>query len=488
MVAFWRVDAAHPPTSRPGHAPVSAPADPAGQDLAFRDLFAPELWRRLVALGEPVEIPAGSVLLHRGEPSDALYAIEEGAVEVIDGRSSPETVLDVLGPGHALGDMAFMDQGPAAADVRARVHSTAVRWGREALETQLDADPELASAFFRALSRSLVGRMRVVLSAAVVGGFGVAAPPPRDRGDPLDLDRVAYGLAVDLLDPLAYAGSAEEEHRADQLSAALTATCRWFTVAGEAARAAGVGDRLHALLAEVLSSSATTSAMLARADGSLAGPELFRHVLGGAPSGLDPAGLLFDRALLKLPTFRGWRWRDAAMAEVLDEALPSRAARVLSVSLTGAPISQPQLSVLRGRGGHVTSVLLARRIETGNSPPEITRSTVMADLPSLLRGAGPQVGARHHAVVVDRVTDVVPDEVLRALLGWARKQLTPDGVLVVGHAVPADDTTLLDHLLRWPSLPRRAPSVIALLPRAGAHRVLTPHDDEAGGLITWRQA
>ena len=55
-----------------------------------------------------------------------------------------------------------------------------------------------------------------------------------------------------------------------------------------------------------------------------------------------------------------------------------------------------------------------------------------------------------------------------------------------GYVDPADDTTLLDHLLRWPSLPRRAPAIAALLPPHGAHTVHTPHDDEAGGLIHWR--
>ncbi len=465
---------------------MSTPAEDTAPSRAFRELFAADLWARLSAAGEAVELPAGTVLMHRGEVAPALYVIEEGAFEVVDGRSSPETVLDVVGPGHVLGDMSFVDGAPAAADVRARTHSRALRWEREALDARLAAEPDLAVGFYRAMSQTVVARSRLIMSAAVAGGFGAAVSPPRDRGEALDLDRVAYGLAVDLLDPLAFAGTPSEGSHTAALASALTAACRWFTVAGDGPRAAGVGKRLHALLSEVLSSSETTVAMLARGDGAIAGPELFRHVLSGQPAGRDAAGLLFDRALLQLPTFRGWRWRDATMAVALDEALPAHGARVLSVSLTGAPTSESQLAVLRGRGGHITSVLLGRRAGTAIMPAEVSRLTVMADLPSLLRGSGPPVGGLHHAVIVDRVSDVVPDEVLRALLGWARQQLTPDGHLVVGYALPADDTTLLDHLLRWPSLPRRAPAIAALLPPHGAHTVHTPHDDEAGGLIHWR--
>ena len=79
----------------------------------------------------------------------------------------------------------------------------------------------------------------------------------------------------------------------------------------------------------------------------------------------------------------------------------------------------------------------------------------------------------------------MPDEVLRSLLAWARLQLTHDGKLMVGHSFPADDIALLDHMLRWPSIPRRPAAVVALLPSGGSHSALIPHDDEAAGLVLW---
>ncbi len=464
---------------------MTATADSQTPEPTFRDLFAAEAWGRLSATAERMEVAAGTVLVRRGERSANLYVVMEGSFEVVDTRSSPETVLSVLGPGHVLGDMSFVDRAPAAAEVRAHDHASALRWERDALLTQLDSEPDLALLFYRSLASTVVARSRKVLSAAVAGGFG-AGGASRERFDALESDRIAEELAIELTDPLSEAGTVNAPHRAIELADALTGICRWFTVAGEDGRAAAVGARLRELLDAVLASSATTAAMLARQDGSPAGPTLFRHVLSGRPEGQDPAGALLDGALLELPTFRGWRWRDRTLADALADALPAQNARVLSVSLTGAPTSDAQLAMLRSRGGHITSVHLAPRPESGSPPPGITRTTVVADLPSLLRGSGPRVGEAHDAVLIDRVSDVVPDEVLRALLIWAQGQLRASGQLLVGHAIPADDVALLEHLLRWPSLPRRSASVVGLLPRGGQHTVLAPHDDEAAGLVLWR--
>ena len=483
MVAFARFPATHPPKLAGDARPVIAPVDSTVLVVSFRDFFPPEVWERLIATAERVEFSAGTVLMRRGDAGPSLHVIEEGTFEVVDARSSPETVLNVLGPGHVIGDMSFIDRAPASAEVRARSHVTCLVWQPALLMGQLDAEPDLALPFYRALATTVTARARTVMSAALAGGFGVSAPT-RERTEAADHDRVAYALAFDLLDLLAAGGSETSAQRAAYLAEALTATCRWFTVAGEAGR--GVGVRLRELLGEVLSSSATTAAMLARPEGSPAGPQLFRHVLSGRPEGRYPAGIRFDAALLQLPTFRGWRWRDQALAGALADALPPTGARVLGISLTGAPISEAQLAVLRARGGHVTSVQLGPRAEATESPPGITRTTVVADLPSLLRGTGPTVGGVHDAVLVDRVSDVLPDEVLRALLTWARSQLRDRGQLIVGHAIPSDDVELLDQLLRWPSLPRRTSAVVALLPRGGHPSTLAPGDDEAAGLITWR--
>lgn len=462
------------------------PADSTVLEFTFRELFDPGAWEALVAASELIDVPAGSVLMRRGELATPLYVVEEGTFEVVDARSSPETVLNLLGPGQVMGDMSFIDGAPVSAEVRARSHARCHRWALAELTALLDEQPALALFFYRALATTVVARSRTVMSAAVAGGFGTGQPL-RAVTDAAELDRVVEALAADLFGPLADAASEADPRAAIQIADALTATCRWFTVASETGGAAEAGERLRDRLAEVLASSSTTAAMLARVEGSPAGPALFRHVLEGRPAGRDVAGILLDAALLQLPTLRGWRWRDHALAGALAGALPAGGARVLGITLSGAPTSDAQVAVLRGRGGHVDAVQLAPSTQVHEPPPAgVTRNAYVVDLPSLLRGAGPKLGGPHHAVLIDRVCDVVPDEVLRALLAWARLQLNADGQLIVAHAIPADDVMLLDHLLRWPSLPRRPASLVSLLPRGGWHTTVAPLDDEAAGLVSWR--
>lgn len=458
---------------------MNTPPDSFSLGFTFQDLFDAEAWARLAALAEQVEVPEGAVLLHEGDRDAPLYVIARGSFEVVDTRGSPETVLSVLGPGAVLGDLSFIDQGPASAEVRARTAGACLRWEAAALVEHLEEDTEVALQFYRAIAATAVARSRTVLSAAVVGGFGAT----RSRPEGHEIERIADTLAEDLRHALAAA--AADPARIPGVFEALTATCHWF-VGAESGRAAQVGLQLREALAPELHAAATTAALLSRQEGVPAEPHLFRHILAGVPVGADRAGELLDAAMLELPTLRGWRWRDQALGRALHRLLPPTGAKVLQISLTGAPVSDGQVAVLQSRGGHVTSVHLVARPDLGVHTPGLSRTTVVADLPSLLRGVGLRLGGPHHVIIVDRVTDVVPDDVLASLLAWARVQLAPQGALLVGHALPSPDVDLLDHLLRWPSLPRRTAGLAAQLPRGGVTTVDAPLDDEAAGLLTWR--
>ena len=64
---------------------------------------------------EPIDVPAGHVLFHQGDPADRYYVIEQGAVDVVgDGR-----LVAKLGPGDAFGEIALLRRVPRTAMVRA---------------------------------------------------------------------------------------------------------------------------------------------------------------------------------------------------------------------------------------------------------------------------------------------------------------------------------------------------------------------------------
>lgn len=65
-------------------------------------------------------VPAGEVLFSEGEAGDLMYAVVEGTLHLsVGGR-----VVDEVGPGQIVGEMALIDQSPRSATVVAAVNTT----------------------------------------------------------------------------------------------------------------------------------------------------------------------------------------------------------------------------------------------------------------------------------------------------------------------------------------------------------------------------
>ena len=101
------------------------------EDLLASDLFAHVDEATLldcVARAEILEFKRGDVLVHEGGLPDALYVVVVGRVEVVLQRSNAETdVIDILGRGDCVGDMALLLNQPRSATVRALRDSRVVR-------------------------------------------------------------------------------------------------------------------------------------------------------------------------------------------------------------------------------------------------------------------------------------------------------------------------------------------------------------------------
>jgi hypothetical protein len=80
----------------------------------------------------PVELRAGDVLLHEGEPGDAFYAVARGELEVLQGGER----VRVCRRGDGVGEIALLRSVPRTATVRAL---------GDALVLALDAEPFLAA-------------------------------------------------------------------------------------------------------------------------------------------------------------------------------------------------------------------------------------------------------------------------------------------------------------------------------------------------------
>jgi CRP/FNR family cyclic AMP-dependent transcriptional regulator len=66
--------------------------------------------------GETTKIPPGQTFFSEGEPGDLMYVVESGEADVIlNGK-----VIETIGPGGIVGEMALIDAQPRSATVIAR--------------------------------------------------------------------------------------------------------------------------------------------------------------------------------------------------------------------------------------------------------------------------------------------------------------------------------------------------------------------------------
>jgi uncharacterized protein len=75
--------------------------------------------RRLIASSILEEHPAGTALIHAGEEGTRMYVVLEGELEVSKGSSADRLILNRLGPGQVIGEVALVARVVRSADVTA---------------------------------------------------------------------------------------------------------------------------------------------------------------------------------------------------------------------------------------------------------------------------------------------------------------------------------------------------------------------------------
>jgi CRP-like cAMP-binding protein len=108
---------------------------------------------------EAVVLDAGATLLQEGVPAAHLFLIVAGAVAVqVDGRGGPVEVAR-CGPGAWLGEVGFIDRGPATSTVVAVDRVSALRIRHENLLQMETEAPRAAAALLRHVTRQLAQRI-----------------------------------------------------------------------------------------------------------------------------------------------------------------------------------------------------------------------------------------------------------------------------------------------------------------------------------------
>ncbi|GAC1345520.1 MAG: cAMP-activated global transcriptional regulator CRP [Myxococcales bacterium] len=134
---------------------------------------------------------AGSVIVSREEPGDALFVLVEGKVKVVlYGEKGKEIILSILHAGDFFGEMALLDRQPRSASVVALGEARLLWLDREAFQTHLVAHPTTALAVLAEMSRRLRRADGVIGNLALLDVYARVARAVRDlaqkQGEPAD--------------------------------------------------------------------------------------------------------------------------------------------------------------------------------------------------------------------------------------------------------------------------------------------------------------
>ncbi len=94
-------------------------------------------------------------LFREGDAPDAMYVIKSGKLAVVKSKSNSEVVLAEIGPGAMVGEMAFFDNKPRSASVKALKDSEVIALPYKALHAQFHNFPEWCKAIMRTVNDHL---------------------------------------------------------------------------------------------------------------------------------------------------------------------------------------------------------------------------------------------------------------------------------------------------------------------------------------------
>jgi CRP/FNR family transcriptional regulator, cyclic AMP receptor protein len=120
--------------------------------------------KKVVHFMHPQLISAGTVFIHEGElrGNDYMMLVLEGDISVeneLPGNDG-SIVVNVIGPGHLIGEMGLLDGSPRSATCTAITDIAAAVLSRSALRRLLKAEPAVGARLLLAISKRMADRLR----------------------------------------------------------------------------------------------------------------------------------------------------------------------------------------------------------------------------------------------------------------------------------------------------------------------------------------
>lgn len=119
---------------------------------------------RVVAYMRPHRIKSGTVFIQEGEVkrNDYMLLVLEGDISVENELPGHEgsIVVNIIGPGHLIGEMGVLDGSPRSATCTATTDIAAAVLSRTALMRLLKAEPAVGARLLLAISKRMADRLR----------------------------------------------------------------------------------------------------------------------------------------------------------------------------------------------------------------------------------------------------------------------------------------------------------------------------------------
>ena len=134
-------------------------------------------------------LKAGDWIFRQGDPADAAYIVQDGAVDILAVRDGSETRLTTLTVGDLLGELGLVGDAPRSASARAKTDAVLAVLPRALILDRL----EMADPLVRMLLNVILVRMRREMALA----GGAAPPPPTVSPETAVADADAHAQTVD---------------------------------------------------------------------------------------------------------------------------------------------------------------------------------------------------------------------------------------------------------------------------------------------------
>ena len=121
----------------------------------------------LLGQGEIKEYGPGEVLIKEGDGPTFVLLVLTGNMQVFVGRQRGDLILNDVGPGTILGELAVLCGIPRSASVRASEKSLALQWSAAAFRSLLLRDAFLSERIFRESLRTLIEKERSLIDSLI---------------------------------------------------------------------------------------------------------------------------------------------------------------------------------------------------------------------------------------------------------------------------------------------------------------------------------